>query len=631
MLKWLLRRRQELRTQLAASASAPEPEPEPAAAPAVSPGAPAPAADETPDELVRRAFPLHQGGDVATAEALYRRILVLDPRYADAHYLLGRVAQDRGQYETAIGHVREAIRWNDRDVHFHRTLGELHFRLGQWQESVTHYSDAARLEPNDLDAWNNLGCAYQKLGRLAEATRCFEQAAAISQDSPGAVNNVALSLQDRGRIEEAIPGFRRAHALGPDDLPILGNYLYSLNFSPRVTQEEAFRAHLEFDERWGTGRHGRRARPITDPDPERRLRIAYFSPDLRSHPVAMFLEPVLVHRDRAAFEVFGYHLYPLEDRVTARLKTRVDHWVDCRGLSDEQIAARIEADGIDIVVDLAGHTGDNRLAVLGLKPAPVIATWLGYPNTTGLRTVDYKLTDAICDPPGATEQYHTEQLVRLPRQWCYSVPDTPTPQSPLPALRKGRVRFGSFNNASKLAVGMIHLWGEMLRRMPEAEILVWGVVEEHAQAIRDILAAEGADPARASFSDRTSFPKQVAMYPDIDIALDTFPYSGVTTTFNSLWMGVPMIGLAGATSASRSTLSILSGLGLQDWVARTEEEYVDIALRKAADLPALAALRAGLRERLQASPFMDAPGFTRELERAFRGMWRERCRTARGA
>jgi protein O-GlcNAc transferase len=578
---------------------------------------------------MRRAWPLHEAGNIAEAQRLYHEILRLRPDYADAHYLLGRIEQDAGRDAEAIPHMRNALRANDKEPHFHRSLGQAFYALGAWDEAIVYFHNAVGLEPADFESWTNLGCAYQKLGRLAEATRHFEKAVEIQQDSPQALNNVAMALKDRGRVDDALAAFRKALKLAPDFKDLFSNYLYALNFSTRVTPAEVFEAHAGYDAVFGSGAHGVAAPAAADRDPERRLRIAYFSPDLRSHPVSVFIEPVLAHHDRARVEVFCYHLFPFGDVVTARLKPLADHWVETRSLGDEQIAERLRADRIDIVVDLAGHTGENRLPVLGRRPAPVIATWLGYPNTTGLKAVDWRITDAACDPPGV-ERYHTEQVYRLPgAQWCFTRPDAHrdvhAEVTPLPAAGDGLLRFGSFNNASKLNDEMVRTWAEILRRIERSTLLVWGVGDEQSAHIREVVREAGVDPARLEFSDRTGFPAQLAMYQRTDIALDTFPYSGVTTTFNSLWMGVPMLSLVGEVSASRSTLSILRALGLEDWTATTREALVETAVRKAADLPALAALRAALRARLEASPLMDGPAFARKLEEAYRSMCRGYC------
>lgn len=592
---------------------------------APSPPAP-PAAKADPDELMRRAFPLHEAGNVAEAQRLYREILAIAPDYADAHHLLGTIEHEAGRDQAAIPHLRNAVRIDPKNMHFQLVLGQAYYALGYWHESLAHFEAAAGLDAGNPQCWTNLGCAYEKLGRLDEASRSFEKALALAPDVPAVLNNIAMSLKDRGLIGEALAYYRRLRELTPDTDVFFSNYLYAMSYSPTVTPAELFQAHVEFDRYFGTGRFGVLAPPATDRDPERRLRIGYFSPDLRGHPVAVFLEAVLAHHDGAAVEVTCYHLFPRRDAISERLKGLCDHWVECAGLDDEALARRIREDGIDVLVDLAGHTGDNRLPVLGRKPAPIIASWLGYPNTTGLKTVDYRITDAVCDPPGV-ERFHTEALWRLPgAQWCYQQPSLDVPVSPLPAAGDGHIRFGSFNNAAKLTDDMIRVWAQILQRIERSSLLVWGASDELAERVRQVMRNAGADPSRLEFSRRTPFAEQLAIHQRTDIALDTFPYGGVTTTFNSLWMGVPVLTRVGEVSASRSALSILGALGLEDWSAPTPEALVELAVRKASDLPALARLRAELRPRLQASALMDGPAFARKLEAAYREMWRTHCR-----
>lgn len=590
------------------------------------------AAPSDPDALMREAFPLHEAGRVDEAAALYRRILGVAPGYADAHYLLGRIAQDRADLETAARHVRDAIAANRGEAAFHHTLGEIHFATGRWEEAAACFHSAGQLDASNFTTWTNLGCCYEKLGHLAQASTYFDKALALAPDSPEALNNSAMALKDRGRIDEALVRYRRARDLFPQDADVFSNYLYSLNFSTGHSREDIWREHAAYDAVFGTGRHGRVTCAPAAPNPERVLRLGYFSPDLRAHPVQVFLEPVLRHHDRARFHLTGYQLYPWPDATSARLRALCDSWAECGRLPDAAIVDRIRADRIDILVDLAGHTGNNRLAVLGAKPAPVQVTWLGYPNTTGLAAVDYRLTDAQSDPENGADRYSSERLVRLPEgQWCYQTPDLPIAVTPLPARARGGVCFGSFNNASKVNDDVAALWGEALRQLPSSTLLVWGIADEQRRRIGQVLEGAGVAAERVEFTDRTPFDMQLKLYQRVDIQLDTYPYSGVTTTFNALWMGVPVLTLAGDRASSRSTLSILTALGLADWATTSRQDFIATAVAKAGDLDALGVLRATLRARLECSPFGDAERFTRKLEETFRAMWRKCCQDARQA
>lgn len=508
---------------------------------------------------------------------------------------------------------------------FHRNLARRYLDSGQWHEAAAASRAALELDPADPQDWNYLGLAYKELGELVQAQECFDRALTLAPDSLGALCNAASARRDLGSVEESVALLRRARALAPDNLDVLSACLFTLNLSTHAGREEVFREHMECERLLGAlGRVRMRAGTGQRPD-RARLRIGYFSPDLRYHAVAQFIEPLLRHHDREQFEVLCYYLHPRHDAVSHYLRQASDQWIDCAGWADAEIAARIESDGVDILVDLAGHTDWGRIAVLARKPAPVIATWLGYLNTTGLRAVDYRITDRHSDPPGLTERFHTETLIRLPEsQWCRRRYDSPIAVSPLPSASAGAPRFGSFNKSSKLTRETLALWAGILQRIPGSSLLLAGVEDSRRDAIRRIFTLHGVEPARLAFAGRLPLEQFLGLHRDVDIALDPYPYSGATTTFDSLWMGVPVLTFAGAAPVSRSSASILSTLGMGDWIAHSEAEYSRLAADHAAQTAVLAELRAGLRNRLERSPLMDGAGFTRQLEELYRQMWRAR-------
>jgi predicted O-linked N-acetylglucosamine transferase (SPINDLY family) len=362
---------------------------------------------------------------------------------------------------------------------------------------------------------------------------------------------------------------------------------------------------------------------------ERRLRIGYVSSDFRQHSVGYFIEPVLAHHNHDRFEIFCYSNDIKEDEVTGRLQSYADHWRRLIGLSDEQAANQIRADRIDILIDLSGHTRGNRLLVFARKPVPVQVTWLGYPTTTGLSTMDYRLTDGFADPVGMTEHFHSEQLVRLPECFsCYQPPEAPE-VSGLPAREKDYVTFGSFNNLAKINREVMAVWARILQAVPGSHLtlkntgLGAGTVQ---QRVRETFMGLGVAPERlALLGNDPSSRAHLERYWNIDIGLDPFPYNGATTTCDALWMGVPLVALAGKTHAGRVGVSQLSNLELTELIGNTTEEYVAIATRLARDLERLSQLRAGLRARLAASPLTEAPRFTKNLEQAYLAMWKDWC------
>jgi protein O-GlcNAc transferase len=356
------------------------------------------------------------------------------------------------------------------------------------------------------------------------------------------------------------------------------------------------------------------------------LRIGYLSPDFCHHAVAYFFEPVLAAHDRARVEIFCYANVLTPDVVTQRLRALAEHWRDIAPLSDEQATQVIRADRLDLLVDMAGHTARHRLLVFARRAAPHQLTWLGYPNTTGLTTMDYRLTDSISDPLGTTDSLHTERLVRMPGPFSvYQPPDDAPPVGFLPALAlNAPITFGCFNNFAKITPEIIALWCRLLLVVPSARLMLksrgLGDVDT-ARRIHELFAAGGVSPERVVLDGRElSVSAHLALYHQVDVALDAFPYNGATTTCEALWMGVPVVTLAGATHVSRVGASLLTHLGAQDWIATTSDDYLAIARRLVADLLALSRIRAGLRERMRVSALCDAVGFTRALETTYAGL-----------
>jgi predicted O-linked N-acetylglucosamine transferase (SPINDLY family) len=401
----------------------------------------------------------------------------------------------------------------------------------------------------------------------------------------------------------------------------------SLNYLPAISPELVHAAHLGYGERFEGPLRGSWPVHANGCNPERRLKIGYVSADLRQHSVAFFMEPVLAHHDKTQVEVFCYYNDVRQDAVTERLKGHVDHWRPCKHLDDAALAAQVQADGIDVLVDLSGHTARNRLPVFGRKPAPVQVTYLGYPATTGLKAMDWRLVTAATDPEG-TERWHSERLYRLPRSlWCYRpAADSPAVEAVLPAVRKGYVTFGSLNNLAKLSEATIRSWSLILKGVEGAKLALSNLPEGRAREyLRERFAAEGIGPERLELHGKLPQGAYYALLNEIDIALDPYPYNGTTTTCQSLWMGIAVVSLIGETSVSRAGYALLKAINLEALAGRDEEEYRQIAIDLASDLSRLSALRSSLRARMEGSVLRDEAGFTRDLEGAYRAMWRAWC------
>ncbi len=574
---------------------------------------------------------LARNGQLDRAVAAYRRALELKPDYAEAHNSLGTVLATKGELEPARACYERALKFDRTHVEAHYNLGTTLAALDRLDEAIASYRRALSLAPEHLEALTNLGAVFAKKGELDEARTYYEKALTLKPDHVEARNNLAGAQKDEGLLDEAIASYRQAVASNPKDPRFHSNLVYTLHFHPGYDAHAIHTEHL----RWAQAH----AAPLksfirphgSDPNPNRRLRIGYVSPDFCEHPVGRFLLPLLGAHDHENFEVFCYSDVRNPDPTTDQLRAHADVWRDTAGVSDGQLAGTIREDRIDLLVDLTMHMANNRLPLFARKPAPVQVTYLAYASTTGLDTIDYRLTDPFLDPPGADGRFYSERSVRLPETyWCYQ-PGIATPEvSPLPALSaSGRVTFGCLNNFCKVTLATLAAWSRLLRAVPDSALVLHAREGSHRARVRETLAREGVDPARVRFVGFLPLPEYFARYHEIDIGLDPFPYTGGTTTCDALWMGVPVVTLAGKTAFSRGGLSLLSNLGLPELAARDTEDYVEIAAGLARELPRLAALRASLRERMRRSPLTDAPRFARHVEDAYREMWRGWCQTQR--
>jgi predicted O-linked N-acetylglucosamine transferase (SPINDLY family) len=497
-------------------------------------------------------------------------------------------------------------------------LGIVCRKSGRLPEAVDAYRRALELRPEFPEAENNLGNLLRLLWRLDEAAASFRRAVALRPGYAEAWNNLGATLKNLGLIDEAIPCLERAVELRPDNAAFHSNYLNALQFQPGRDRSALFREQLRWGERHGARSAGSVPTHDNDRSPDRRLRVGYVSPVFCEHCQSFFTVPLFSHHDRSSVEIFGYSDAASPDGVTERLRGLADCWRPTSGLSDEDLALRIRADRIDILVDLMLHLAPNQLAVFARRPAPVQVSWLGYPGGTGLSAIGWRLTDPWLDPPDLPAD-SVERPVRLPDTfWCYD-PLTEVPVGELPSLRTGRVTFGCLNNFSKVNGSVLDLWSRVLRALPECRLVLLAPSgESRVRVLRNL----GVEPERIDFVDFQPRERYLRTYDRIDLCLDTFPYNGHTTSLDATWMGVPVVTLAGGTAVSRAGLSQASNLGLPEMVCLSPDAFVSRAVSLASDLPALARLRAGLRSRMASSPLMDGGRFSRAVEDAYRAMWR---------
>ena len=572
---------------------------------------------------------LKDQGKLDEAIAAFRQAIRIEPDYAEAYSNLGNALEDQGKLDEAVAAFRQAIGIKPNYAEAHSNLGNALEDQGKLDEAVAAFRQSIGIKPDLAEAHSNLGDALTEQGKFDEAVVAYRCAISIKPDLAAAHSNLGNVLKYRGKLAEAITAYRQAISIKPDLAEAFSNLLFSLNYDDKSTADHLFAAHREWDERYG--RQVSRLTAYTNVrEAARRLKIGYVSPDYRAHSVAFFVEPLLKGHDRQAVEVFCYAEVKRPDKVTAHLQGLADHWLVTVGLSDEELAERIRADGIDILVDLAGHTANNRLQVFARKPAPVQVTWLGYPNTTGVEAIDYRLVDSVTDPVGEADAWASETLVRLEGGFlCYGAwKDAPEPTAP-PCLKTGTVTFGSFNNPAKVSAATFDAWATLLSRLPQSRLLLKGKPFADAGTRASFLTRLGERGVAAERVELVAWlpgaAAHLAAYHGVDIALDPFPYNGTTTTCEALWMGVPVVTLRGDRHAGRVGASLLSQIGLTDWIANSVKEYVTIALALAGNQGHLHELRLSLRSRMAASSLCDGRAFARKMEAAFRTMWQVWC------
>ena len=554
----------------------------------------------------------------------HRRAVQLKPDFAEALNDLGNAWKDFGNLDEAIASYQQALTIKPAFPQAHNNLGTAFGDKGQTPQAIACYQQALALQPDFAEAHFNLGIAWKADGSLDQAIACHEKAISLKPDYPEAHNNLGNALKDTGRMDDAIACFRRALALKPDYVEAHNNLIFAMHYQPACDSKLL---HAE-GEKWNRA-HAAPLRQfikphVNDRKPNRRLKIGYVSADFRKHPVGRFMLPLLAHHDRQAFEVFCYAQITRLDEFTAELRSHADTWRTITSQSDEQLAETIRQDQIDILIDLAMHTADNRLLAFARKPAPLQISYLAYAGSPALETIDYHLTDQYLEP--LDDPLSFSKPIRLSATyWCYQQKIDTGPAGDLPALTTGRLTLGCLNNFCKITTDTMETWSKLLRAVPNSQLLLYSPAGGHRDRIHQFFAARGIANDRIEFLGPSLHEDYFATYRRIDIALDTFPYAGGTTTCDALWMGVPVVTLAGRTPVGRAGVSILNNAGLPEFIARDVDDYAQIVLNLASDLPRLAELRRSLRRRIQASSLMNADRYARGIENAYRTIWQTWC------
>lgn len=570
---------------------------------------------------------LFNSGHLAEVERQARLLTERFPESAGPWKILGVCLHQQGQAKDALTALLNAARLSANDAEVHYNLGITQASLGQLNEAVASYRRSLALKPDFAAAHNNLGDVLRNLEKLDESVKSCRRALAIKPDYAGAHQNLANALVDLGKVEEAVSSYRTALQINPNFPEAYSNLLFCLNHSESSDAWALFAESCRFAEQFEAPLQVNWQPHSNSREPERCLQIGFVSSDLRSHAVAHFFEPVL--QQLAQYPQLALHAYynhAVEDDVTLQLRTYFAHWHDIADMSDEALAQKIRADGIDILYDLTGHTAQNRLLTFARKPAPVQVSWIGYPGTTGLKAMDYYQSDRFLFPDDRFDGHFTEKIVRLPASSVFLPSKYSPPVNTLPALSNGLITFGSFNRVSKISRSVVALWAQLLRAVPNARMLL-GAMSENGEEKTLIkwFAQENIAQDRLIFHVRSGMDVYLGLHHQVDICLDTFPYGGGTTTFHALWMGVPTLTLGGNTMAGWAGVSILGHVGLESFAAYDETDFVGKGVFWANNLAELSGVRAGLRERFAQSARGRPDVVATAMERAIRIMWQRWC------
>lgn len=586
----------------------------------------------TADQWNALAAALERQGRFADAGNAYLQSLAVEPR-SDTLLSLGNLSFNQGKMPEAIAAYQRALALRPDFVEAINNLGFALRNIGKASEAIVVLRRALALRPDHIDALINLGLCLAEADELDEGASLFRRVLALQPDSLKALVNLGFVYQSMGLLDEAIECYRRVAKIAPES-PGAQNLLFVIHFHPAYGPKEIREEHERWYEQIMRGQTFLSAaqKNRRNSGMPRKLRIGYVSPDFYQHPVGMLFLPVIEHHNRGEFEIFCYSNVQREDALTARTKKSADVWRDIATRSDQQVADLIRADKIDILVDLALHLSHNRLMVFAQKPAPVQVTWLGYPSTTGLKTIDYRLSDPYLDPPNEADIFYTEQTVHLPHSfWCFDPINHGVEVGELPALTNGFITFGCLNNFLKVTPPTLALWAKVMRSIPRSRLILLAPRGNTRSRVQQTMSDHGIDSSRIEFADRLPREQYLAKYGEFDLCLDTIPYPGHTTTLDALWMGVPVISLRRETCVSQGGFSILSNVGHREWVAKSEEEYASITITLASDPAKLKSIRDSLRRQLQESPIMNATQFARDLESEYRQMWRRWCEQRSGA
>lgn len=585
-----------------------------------------------PETLYQRAVKAANEGNYELAQMHLRELLSAHPNIAKAHHLAATTLMRQASMDKALVHARLAVQLNPANAASRWVLGICLANGGDLQSAIPEFRAGCELAPQDPQAWNNLGQALLETKQFGHAETALRKALALSTSIPQISVGLAWALWHTGRPDAALEVIDAQEKRTPNDIPLLAMRAVMSLYSAKTSNEDLRLAHAALGRRVEatTPLNPNRVPDPTPADAERTLRVGFLSPDLYGHSVSRFLEPILRYCDRSKIAIGLYSCYHMRDEISGRLESMCGLWCEVYKITDQMAAAEIRQHGIDILIDLAGHTPLNRSALLCHRPAPITMTYLGYPFSTGYTRTDYRIVDSLTDPPGESDTLGPEKLLRLdPCFLCFTPPFEPPPL-PSPEIDDSvPITFGTFNNAAKFSPYIMELWARILKEVPGSKLLLKSYQfsdKASKEYVLGTLEKAGVDLSRVELMEKIALTNEhLSAYHRMHIALDAFPYHGTTTTCEALLMGVPVISLEGDSHRSRVGVSLLNAVGVPELIARSADEYVQKAVALANDRKRLADYRRSLRQRMESSVLMDGPGFFNRFEKLLRDVWRQKC------
>lgn len=574
---------------------------------------------------LQQAFQLLNEGFFNQAEAVLIPALDAHPKSATALQLLGVVKHRQNNVHDAISCFQKSLSINPPQAQTWFQLGVLYELSGKNEDALKSYFKSLQYDKTHLQSLNNLASLLKAKGRVSEALRYLQTATTCHPKEPIPWASLGDLQTEAGMLKQAVTSYQRALELAPDMHRARSNLLCCYNYDLIASPEAVAKAHSDYDRALSDALKAVVPSPAAMHGDRDKIRVGYVSADFCRHSVSFFFEPLLKHHNSGSFETYCYYNGRKADEVTDRLQRSASHWRNIPELDSQQACETIRNDQIDILVDLTGHTANDRLDIFALRPANIQISWLGYPNTTGLKAMDYRMVDAITDPVGVSDHLCSEELIRIDGGFlCYQGDTDFVPDYQLPAHRNGFITFGSFNNFTKISGSAISAWSKILGSVDNSILLLKSrqlADDGLKKSLLKQFSENGIDKSRLKLIASTdSFASHMKLYNEIDIALDTFPYNGTTTTCEALWMSVPVLTFSGSTHAGRVSASILSQLGLQVLVSEDCESYIDNAVRLANDTESLEALRQDIRPRMENSSLTDGAFFADKLENIYRSL-----------